>query len=126
MALQPDQMFSLYRVIEKIDEGGRGEVWLAQQEYPVERTLTLKIIKKGLDSQPIMARFEAECQALPLMDHPAIAKIYDVGTSELQQAGSPVGSVPKIASFLAPPNRNAFWPMSTRRRAVGGYRVAAP
>lgn len=68
-----------YRLLEKIGEGGMGEVWLAGQVEPIRRRVALKIIKRGMDTRQIVARFEAERQALALMDHPAIAKVLDAG-----------------------------------------------
>ncbi|MBL9168994.1 MAG: protein kinase [Verrucomicrobiales bacterium] len=68
-----------YKLLEKIGEGGFGEVWMAEQREPVKRRVALKIIKLGMDSRQVVARFEAERQALAMMDHPNIAKIYDGG-----------------------------------------------
>src|SRR2546427_5610871 len=59
-----------YRLLQKIGEGGMGTVYLAEQEHPVKRRVALKIIKAGLDSAHVLARFDAERQALALMDHP--------------------------------------------------------
>ena len=56
-----------------------GEVWLADQQHPVRRRVALKLIKAGMNTREIMARFELERQALALMDHPAIAKVFDAG-----------------------------------------------
>jgi non-specific serine/threonine protein kinase/serine/threonine-protein kinase len=70
-----------YRLIQCIGEGGMGEVWLAHQLDPVQRKVALKLIKPGMDSARVIARFEAERQALALMDHPAIAKVFDAGTT---------------------------------------------
>jgi len=70
-----------YRLLEKIGEGGMGEVWLAEQEQPVRRRVALKLIKIGMDTRQVVARFEAERQALALMEHPAIAKVFDAGVS---------------------------------------------
>src|SRR6516164_243438 len=70
-----------YRLIELIGEGGMGEVWLAQQQEPVKRLVALKVIKAGLDSRQVLARFEAERQALALMDHPHIAKVLEAGAT---------------------------------------------
>ena len=72
-----------YRILQKIGEGGMGEVYEAEQVHGVRRRVALKVIKAGLASRQIMARFEAERQALALMDHPAIAKVFDAGTTEL-------------------------------------------
>src|SRR5258708_7091098 len=62
-----------YRLLEIIGEGGFGTVFLAEQEHPVRRRVALKIIKPGMDSHQVIARFEAERQALALMDHPNVA-----------------------------------------------------
>lgn len=70
-----------YRLLQKIAEGGMGEIWLAEQKQPVRRRVALKLIKAGLDSREIVRRFEAERQALALMDHPAIATVYDAGST---------------------------------------------
>jgi serine/threonine protein kinase/WD40 repeat protein len=70
-----------YRLIEVIGEGGMGAVWLAEQHRPVRRTVALKVIRAGMDSRQVVARFEAERQALALMDHPNIAKVHDGGVT---------------------------------------------
>ena len=70
-----------YRLLERIGSGGMGEVWRAEQTEPVRRTVALKLIKPGMDSREILARFAAERQALALMDHPGIARIFDAGTT---------------------------------------------
>jgi WD40 repeat protein/serine/threonine protein kinase len=71
-----------YEVLEKLGEGGFGEVFRARQLVPVTRTVALKIIKPGMDSRQVVARFEAERQALAILDHPSIAKVLDGGTTE--------------------------------------------
>lgn len=70
-----------YRMLQRIGEGGMGEVWLAEQTQPVRREVALKVIKPGMDSAQVIARFEAERQALAMMDHPNIAKVFDGGTT---------------------------------------------
>src|SRR6516162_4715674 len=70
-----------YKLVERIGEGGMGTVWMAQQTEPVKRVVALKLIKAGMDSKQIIARFEAERQALALMDHANIARVLDAGTS---------------------------------------------
>jgi serine/threonine protein kinase len=70
-----------YRLVQKLGEGGMGVVYLAEQEKPVQRRVALKIIKAGMDSALVIARFEQERQALALMDHPTIAGVLDAGTS---------------------------------------------
>jgi serine/threonine protein kinase len=71
-----------YKLLRQIGEGGFGTVFLAEQSQPVKRRVALKVIKPGMDSKEIIARFEAERQALALMDHPHIAKVHDAGTTE--------------------------------------------
>jgi serine/threonine protein kinase len=70
-----------YKLLEDIGEGGMGTVWMAQQSEPVNRLVAIKLIKPGMDSRQVIARFEAERQALALMDHPNIAKVHDAGTT---------------------------------------------
>ena len=70
-----------YRLLEKVGEGGMGEVWLAEQTQPIHRQVALKVIKAGMDTKQVVARFEAERQALALMDHPAIARVFDAGAT---------------------------------------------
>jgi serine/threonine protein kinase len=77
----PTLTFGAYNLLQRIGEGGMGEVWLAEQKRPVHRRVALKIIKAGMDSAQVVARFEAERQALALMDHPAIATVFDGGTT---------------------------------------------
>ena len=72
-----------YKVLQQIGEGGCGVVYMAEQEEPVRRRVALKVIKLGMDTKEVIARFEAERQALALMDHPNIAKVLDAGTTEL-------------------------------------------
>ena len=71
-----------FRVVEKIGEGGCGIVYLAEQEQPVQRRVALKILKLGMDTRAVVARFEAERQALALMDHPNIARVFDAGETD--------------------------------------------
>jgi WD40 repeat protein len=77
---------SRYKLLELIGEGGMGAVWVAEQAQPVRRKVALKVIKAGMDSKSVLARFEAERQALAVMDHPNIAKVLDGGLTE---AGRP-------------------------------------
>jgi serine/threonine protein kinase len=71
-----------YKLLERIGEGGMGVVWMAEQEEPVRRRVALKIIKLGMDTKEVVARFEAERQALAMMDHPNIASVFDGGATE--------------------------------------------
>ncbi len=73
---------SHYKILEKLGEGGMGEVYLARQEGPVRRKVALKIIKLGMDTKEVIARFESERQALAMMNHPGIASVFDAGTTE--------------------------------------------
>jgi non-specific serine/threonine protein kinase/serine/threonine-protein kinase len=73
------QAFDGFHLLRCIGEGGMGEVWLADQTEPVRRTVALKIIKAGMDTKEVVARFESERQALALMDHPAIARVFQAG-----------------------------------------------
>ncbi len=73
---------SKYKLLEQIGEGGMGVVYMAEQQEPIRRTVALKIIKPGMDNGQVLARFEAERQALALMDHPNIAKVLDAGTTD--------------------------------------------
>ena len=76
------QVIGRYKVLQKIGEGGCGAVYMAEQEQPVRRRVALKVIKLGMDTKSVIARFEAERQALALMDHPNIAKVLDAGSTD--------------------------------------------
>jgi hypothetical protein len=76
------QMLGRYKLLEKVGEGGRGVVYVAEQQKPVRRRVALKVIKLGMDTRQVVARFEAERQALAMMDHPNIAKVLDAGSTE--------------------------------------------
>ncbi|MFO0950732.1 MAG: protein kinase [Isosphaeraceae bacterium] len=82
----PGVLVGPYRLLETIGEGGMGTVFLAEQTEPVRRMVALKVIKPGMDSKQVIARFEAERQALAMMDHPGIAKVHDAG---MTAAGRP-------------------------------------
>jgi serine/threonine protein kinase len=79
---RPGAAIGPYVLVKEIGEGGMGVVWLAEQVHPVRRMVALKIIKPGMDSRRVIARFEAERQALALMDHPHIAKVFDAGATD--------------------------------------------
>ena len=79
---QPSDRIGRYKLLEKIGEGGFGVVWMAEQEEPVRRRVALKIIKLGMDTKEVVARFEAERQALAMMDHPNIARVFDAGATD--------------------------------------------
>ena len=78
----PGAKIGPFKLLQQIGEGGMGVVYMAEQEHPVRRKLALKIIKPGMDSQQVVARFEAERQALAVMDHTNIAKVFDAGATE--------------------------------------------
>ena len=69
-------------LLQKLGEGGMGEVWEADQTEPVRRRVALKLIKRGMESKEVLARFESERQALALMSHPNIAQVYDAGITQ--------------------------------------------
>ncbi len=76
------QQFGSYKLIELLGEGGMGEVWLAEQKEPIKRKVAFKLVKPGMDTKEVLARFDSERQALALMDHPNIARVYDTGVTE--------------------------------------------
>jgi serine/threonine protein kinase/tetratricopeptide (TPR) repeat protein len=78
----PGTMIGPYKLLQQIGEGGMGTVYMAEQTHPVQRKVALKLIKAGMDTRQVIARFEAERQALALMDHPNIAKVLDAGTTD--------------------------------------------
>lgn len=79
---QPGRVIGPYKLMEQIGEGGMGLVFVAEQQQPVRRKVALKVIKPGMDSKSVIARFEAERQALALMDHPNIARVFEAGTTD--------------------------------------------
>jgi serine/threonine protein kinase/tetratricopeptide (TPR) repeat protein len=78
---RPGDLIGHYRLLQEIGQGGFGVVYMAQQQEPVKRRVALKIVKLGMDTKQVVARFEAERQALALMDHPNIAKVLDAGAT---------------------------------------------
>ena len=80
-AERPGDQIGHYRLVRRVGEGGFGSVYLAEQEYPVRRNAALKIIRPGMDTEQVIRRFEAERQALALMDHPGIARVFDAGST---------------------------------------------
>jgi eukaryotic-like serine/threonine-protein kinase len=79
---RPGSTVGRYKLLERIGEGGFGVVYMAEQEHPVRRRVALKVIKPGMDTRQVIARFEAERQALALMDHPNIARVFDAGATD--------------------------------------------
>ena len=78
---RPGTVIGPYKLLEQIGEGGFGVVFMAEQTQPVRRKVALKMLKPGMDTRQVIARFEAERQALAIMDHPNIAKVLDAGTT---------------------------------------------
>ena len=106
---QPGTVIGPYKLLQQIGEGGMGVVYMAEQTEPVERRVALKIIKPGMDTRQVIARFEAERQALAMMDHPNIARVLDAGTTgekaeggrrKAERAGGEAGD----SSFPLPPS----------------------
>ena len=77
------QTLGRYKLLERVGEGGCGVVYVAEQTEPVRRRVALKVIKLGMDTKQVVARFEAERQALAMMDHPNIARVLDAGTTDV-------------------------------------------
>src|SRR5437867_2903378 len=79
------ELIDRYKILQEIGQGGGGVVYMAQQEEPVKRRVALKVIKLGMDTRQVIGRFEAERQALALMDHPNIAEVLDAGATEARR-----------------------------------------
>jgi serine/threonine protein kinase len=92
----PGTVIGPYKLLQQIGEGGMGVVFMAEQTEPIQRTVALKIIKPGMDTRQVIARFEAERQAVAMMDHPNIAKVLDAGTT----GGEPGGVSPGRPYFV--------------------------
>ena len=91
-------MIGRYKLLEKIVEGGWGVVCVAEQTEPIRRRVALKVIKAGMDTKQVVARFEAERQALALMDHPNIARVLDAGT--IDALGSRISNLKSQIPFF--------------------------
>ena len=105
-----------YRIIQKLGEGGMGEVYEAEQEKPIRRKVALKVIRAGMDSKQVIARFESERQALALMDHPNIAKVFDAGTTPngrpyfaMEYVHSGFHLIPSSSCLLSDLSMNPSW-----------------
>jgi serine/threonine protein kinase len=108
-AESPRMRIGAYKLLEQIGEGGMGVVWMAEQQEPVRRLVALNVIKAGMDSAQVVARFEAERQALALMDHPNIAKVLDAGVrAGVRGQGSGVSKEAGSSSSLTPDP----WPLT--------------
>jgi serine/threonine protein kinase/tetratricopeptide (TPR) repeat protein len=86
-------MIGPFKLLEEIGEGGMGTVWMAEQSEPIHRRVAVKVVKEGMDSKQVLARFEAERQALALMDHPNIARVIDAGTVGSRQSAAAAAAV---------------------------------
>ena len=104
---KPGDWVGRYKLLQQIGEGGCGVVFMAEQEEPLRRKVAIKIVKPGMDTKAVVARFEAERQALALMDHPSIARVLDAGATEggrpyfvmeLIQGGSLADAVERYAN----------------------------
>ena len=117
----PGTVIGPYKLLQQIGEGGMGVVFMAEQQRPVRRRVALKVIKPGMDTRQVIARFEAERQALALMDHPNISRVLDAGATE---SGRPyfvmelVRGVPLTRVLRSEP--------SDGRRAVGAVHYRLP
>ena len=109
---RPGDRIGRYKLLQQIGEGGCGIVFMAEQEEPVRRRVALKIIKPGMDTRSVIARFEAEWQALALMDHPNIAKVFD--------AGATASGRPYFVMELVRGSRSRNTAMSIRSRQMIG------
>src|SRR5262245_41987812 len=96
---RPGSVIGRYKLLEKIGEGGMGVVYMAEQEEPVRRKVALRIIKLGMDTRQVVARFEAERQALAMMDHPNIARVLDGGATDSVVAA---GILPAVEPGVPP------------------------
>ena len=115
----PGTQIGPYKLLEQIGEGGMGVVYVAEQREPIRRTVALKIIKPGMDTREVVARFEAERQALALMDHPNIAKVFDGGCdrrgSTVLRDGAGQGDARSPSTAIASNSRRASgWSCSSR------------
>src|SRR5262249_23350603 len=81
IAESPGAVIGPYKLLEQIGEGGFGVVFMAEQSVPIRRKVALKVVKPGMDTREVVARFDAERQALALMDHPNIARVFDGGAT---------------------------------------------
>jgi len=96
-----DDLIGRYRLLQEIGEGGFGTVWMAEQMEPVTRRVALKIIKPAMDTRDVIARFGADRQALAMMDHPNISKVFDAGATAqgrffVMEEGNPCHPVPRV------------------------------
>ena len=105
------QIIGRYKILEKVGEGGCGVVYVAEQTEPVRRRVALKVIKLGMDTKAVVARFEAERQALAMMDHPNIARVLDAGatTGAEKQESVPASRTTARSAQSQIANRKSLW-----------------
>jgi serine/threonine protein kinase len=115
--LEPGQIFAQrFQLVRKLGEGGMGEVWLADQISPVRRQVALKLIKAGIYDTPVVQRFQSERQSLAIMDHPAIAKVFEAGATEQGQpffvmeyvSGMPITDYCDLKKLMVPQRLELF------------------
>jgi hypothetical protein len=118
------QTLGRYKLLERLGEGGCGVVYVAEQTEPVRRRVALKVIKLGMDTKQVVARFEAERQALAMMDHPNIAKVLNAGTTgpETRASGSVADRISLPSSLWARTKR----PYGRTAPGASGRRPKAP
>jgi serine/threonine protein kinase len=120
------QKIDRYRILEKVGEGGCGVVYVAEQTEPVRRRVALKVIKLGMDTRQVVARFEAERQALAMMDHPNIAKVLDAGTTgtgaRLSSASAPACPDERISAPAGPRGKEVAAAEDSRAPEIGAGR----
>src|SRR5438445_1512272 len=102
----PGTIIGPYKLLQQIGEGGMGTVFMAEQTQPVQRKVALKLIKPGMDSRQVIARFEAERQALAMMDHVNIARVLDAGTTGIRNQESVIRDKEDAASGLITDHRS--------------------
>src|SRR6266545_5544630 len=117
---KPGDHIGPYKLLQKIGEGGCGVVYMAEQEKPVRRRVALKVIKLGMDTRNVIARFEAERQALAMMDHPNIAKVLEAGATD--STHNVAQASPPASSSGVPPDVGG----ETPRKPAGGDACATP
>jgi serine/threonine protein kinase len=128
----PGTVLGPYKLLEQIGEGGMGTVWMAEQTDPIQRRVAVKVVKEGMDSRQVLARFEAERQALALMEHPNIARVLDAGQTNsgrpyfvmelVKGRCSPMSArrcstpIRKGSSTATSSHRTCWWPPMTASR----------
>jgi serine/threonine protein kinase len=111
---QPSELIGRYKLLQRLGEGGFGEVWMAEQSEPVRRRVALKVMKLGMDTRRLIARFEAERQALALMDHPHIARVLDAGATARSRSTATARTSRSRRGWSS--SATCAWPCSTPTR----------